>query len=196
MCVWMYIYIYTYICISIGWRRTRSGMALELCACESLSPSTEVRVSGKKLFQHWTVLSATNPGALSWRHRMDMKLSSSNENRLGINVYISKMFDRTFRSITSQTWSISKNVVQCDINTNISKNNNQPDVQQRAGDSKTIQWRTLDYHCLCWKPIVHVEKGEAGWSNGFVQTKSHHLHASFIIFSTLGDVLHGFLENR
>jgi hypothetical protein len=32
------------------WRRTRSGMALELCACESLSPSTEVRVSGKKTF--------------------------------------------------------------------------------------------------------------------------------------------------
>ena len=42
------------------WRRTRSGMALELWACESLSPSTEVRVS-------------TNPGALSWRHRVDMK---------------------------------------------------------------------------------------------------------------------------
>ena len=50
MYVYIYIYIYIYISISIGWRRTRSGMALELWACESLSPSAEVRVSGKKNF--------------------------------------------------------------------------------------------------------------------------------------------------
>lgn len=53
-----------------------------------------------------------------------------------------------------------------------------------------------------WIIIVDVEnqqymlKKVAGASSGFIQTDSHHFHASFIIFSTLGDVLHGLLENR